>query len=127
MALDNTAAKIQHPCPVGFGGSPLTEEVAMARKPTGAEKGSSWQQARRRPPAEALDAPALRIRYVAVMVGNRSFDQMHGYLSLEAEREDIDGPTVGMAERYRGRRSPLHHLQRTTLTGPDDPCRRKAA
>ena len=40
---------------------------------------------------------------VVVMLENRSFDHMLGYLSLTGGRPDIDGLRPGLANQYQGR------------------------
>ncbi len=52
---------------------------------------------------------------VVVMLENRSFDHMLGYLSLTGRRPDIDGLCSGFANEYRGRTYPVHHLGTTAL------------
>ncbi|MBV9415939.1 MAG: hypothetical protein JO363_13240, partial [Solirubrobacterales bacterium] len=60
-----------------------------------------------------------RIEHIVVlMLENRSFDHMLGYLSLEAGRDDVDGLQPGMANEHEGRRYPIHHLAATYL--PDE-------
>jgi len=56
---------------------------------------------------------------VVLMLENRSFDHMLGYLSLEGGRDDIDGLREEFANDYDGRRYPVHHLGTTAI--PDDP------
>ncbi|HSS91944.1 MAG TPA: alkaline phosphatase family protein [Streptosporangiaceae bacterium] len=52
---------------------------------------------------------------VVVMLENRSFDHMLGYLSLTGRRPDIDGLRPGLANQYQGRTYPAHHLAATAL------------
>ncbi len=59
---------------------------------------------------------------VVLMLENRSFDHMLGYLSLELGRTDIDGLRPEKANRYRGHDYPVHHLDRRTLTKAEDPA-----
>ena len=60
-----------------------------------------------------------RIEHVVVlMLENRSFDHMLGYLSLEGGRDDVDGLRSGMANEHGGRRFPIHHLAATYF--PDE-------
>ena len=59
---------------------------------------------------------------VVLMLENRSFDHMLGYLSLEGGRTDIDGLQKGMSNRYGGREYKVHHLRRRALTKNDDPA-----
>src|SRR5436190_22274359 len=58
---------------------------------------------------------------VVLMLENRSFDHMLGYLSLEGGRDDIDGLRAGMANDYGGRSYPIHHLGRTAFEAVEDP------
>ena len=59
---------------------------------------------------------------VVVMLENRSFDHMLGYLTLEAGRTDVDGLKASMANIYKGSTYKVRHLKRTALTKPEDPC-----
>lgn len=60
-----------------------------------------------------------RIEHIVVlMLENRSFDHMLGYLSLEGGRDDVDGLQPGMANEHAGRRYPIHHLPATYF--PDE-------
>ena len=97
---------------------------------------------RRRPPRKRAPAKAARPRttYVAaaaddtaanlkkiehvvvLMLENRSFDHMLGYLSLEGGRSEIDGLKAGMSNKHKGNTYRIRHLQRTALTKPEDPC-----
>jgi phospholipase C len=43
---------------------------------------------------------------VVLMLENRSFDHMLGYLSLEGARDDIDGMRAEFANEHDGRRYP---------------------
>jgi phospholipase C len=52
---------------------------------------------------------------VVMMLENRSFDHMLGYLSLTGGRPDIDGLRPGFANEYQGRTYPVHHLDTTAL------------
>ena len=52
---------------------------------------------------------------VVMMLENRSFDHMLGYLSLTGRRPDIDGLRSGFANEYQGRTYPVHHLGTTAL------------
>ena len=52
---------------------------------------------------------------VVLMLENRSFDHMLGYLSLTGRRPDIDGLRPGLANEYQGRSYPVHHLDATAL------------
>ena len=56
---------------------------------------------------------------VVLMLENRSFDHMLGYLSLEGGRADIDGLREEFANDHDGRRYLVHHLPTTAI--PDDP------
>ena len=52
---------------------------------------------------------------VVLMMENRSFDHMLGYLSLTGGRADIDGLRPGLANEYQGRSYPAHHLTTTRV------------
>jgi phospholipase C len=56
---------------------------------------------------------------VVLMLENRSFDHMLGYLSLEGARSDVDGLRAEFANEHAGVRYPVHHLDTTTII--DDP------
>jgi phospholipase C len=56
---------------------------------------------------------------VVLMLENRSFDHMLGYLSLEGGRDDIDGLREEFANDHEGRGYPVRHLETTAI--PDDP------
>jgi phospholipase C len=52
---------------------------------------------------------------VVLMLENRSFDHMLGYLSLTGGRTDIDGLRPGFANEYQGRTYLAHHLTTTAV------------
>ena len=56
---------------------------------------------------------------VILMLENRSFDHMLGYLSLEGGRGDVDGLPAEFANEHDGRSYPIHHLESTAIA--DDP------
>jgi phospholipase C len=56
---------------------------------------------------------------VVLMLENRSFDHMLGYLSLEGGRGDVDGLREEFANDNDGCRYPVRHLETTAI--PDDP------
>ena len=57
---------------------------------------------------------------VVLMLENRSFDHMLGYLSLEGGRGDVDGLRADLANEYQGRRYPVHHLGTTVVAEDPD-------
>jgi phospholipase C len=59
---------------------------------------------------------------VVVVMENRSFDHMLGYLKLEGGRDDIDGLADGMSNTHAGKTYPVHHLDKTALEEGQDPC-----
>jgi phospholipase C len=83
-------------------------------------------RARRTPAAAAADPTLANLRkidhIVVLMLENRSFDHMLGYLPLEAGRTDVDGLKASMSNVYRGKTYKVRHLQRTALTKDEDPC-----
>ncbi|MDO8035956.1 hypothetical protein O3297_21265 [Janthinobacterium sp. SUN128] len=58
---------------------------------------------------------------VVLMMENRSFDHMLGYLSLEGGRADIDGLQASHANVHAGVTYPVHHLRRTAFGPQQDP------
>jgi phospholipase C len=56
---------------------------------------------------------------VVLMLENRSFDHMLGYLSLEGARSDVDGLRGEFANEHNGRSYPIYHLDSTAIA--DDP------
>jgi phospholipase C len=65
---------------------------------------------------EAYVANLAKVDHVVVlMLENRSFDHMLGYLSLTGGRTDIDGLRPGFANEYQGRTYPAHHLTTTAV------------
>jgi|SRR5579875_868895 len=55
-----------------------------------------------------------RIEHIVVlMLENRSFDHMLGYLSLEGGRSDVDGLRPAMANEVSGTQYPVHNLPMT--------------
>ena len=59
---------------------------------------------------------------VVLMLENRSFDHMLGYLSLEGGRGDIDGLRAEFSNEYNGRAYPVHHLATTAIADDPDHC-----
>src|SRR5436190_1353810 len=77
---------------------------------------------------EALD----RVEHIVVlMMENRSYDHMLGYLTLSGRRPELDGLAAGMANVYRDRSGkfpqfdglsfPIHELTDTRMTKAQDP------
>lgn len=58
---------------------------------------------------------------VVLMLENRSFDHMLGYLSLEGGRPEIDGLKAGQTNKQGGKSYPIHHLARTAFAPQEDP------
>ena len=59
---------------------------------------------------------------VVLLMENRSFDHMLGYLKLEGGRDDVDGLTSDLANSYRGKTYKVHQLDRTVFNKDQDPC-----
>jgi phospholipase C len=62
-----------------------------------------------------MSVKAGQAHVVVLMLENRSFDHMLGYLSLTGGRPEIDGLRPGLANQYQGRTYPVHHLAATAL------------
>ena len=76
--------------------------------------------------SEQADDNLAKVDHVVVMMlENRSFDHMLGYLSLTGGRPDIDGLRPGFANSYQGRSYPVHHLK--TMAVELDPDHSSAA
>lgn len=70
-----------------------------------------------------MNANLQKIDHIVVlMMENRSFDHMLGFLKLELGRDDIDGPDLKMNNSYRGDTYHVHPAQGTTLVKAQDPC-----
>jgi phospholipase C len=59
---------------------------------------------------------------VILMMENRSFDHMLGYLSLEGNRSDIDGLAAGMLNTHNNIPYPVHRLSQPRFPSNEDPC-----
>ncbi|MFL6209643.1 MAG: alkaline phosphatase family protein [Pyrinomonadaceae bacterium] len=59
---------------------------------------------------------------VVLMLENRSFDHMLGYLTLENGRTDVDGLTAGMANSLGNQSFPVHQLTKPAFNQGQDPC-----
>jgi phospholipase C len=59
---------------------------------------------------------------VVLMLENRSFDHMLGYLSLEGSRGDIDGLRADFSNSHDGRAYPVQHLDTTAIADDPDHC-----
>lgn len=59
---------------------------------------------------------------VVLMLENRSFDQMLGYLTLEGGRNDIDGLQAHFSNPHNGRAYPVHPLDTTAIADDPDHC-----
>ncbi len=63
-----------------------------------------------------------KIKHIVVlMMENRSFDQMLGYLSLEGGRTDIDGLQASFSNVHKGTAYKIHHLDKTSFGKNHDP------
>jgi len=71
----------------------------------------------------AADENLKKIDHIVVlMMENRSFDHMLGFLTLEQGRTDIDGPDLSMKNEYRGDTYHVHPASGTKLVKAQDPC-----
>jgi len=61
-------------------------------------------------------------KIVVLMMENRSFDHMLGYLKLEGNRDDVEGLTPGLSNSDGQKDYPIHHLDQTALKSSQDPC-----
>jgi phospholipase C len=58
---------------------------------------------------------------VVLMMENRSFDHMLGFLTVEEERTDVDGPTLDLFNAYNGVQYKVHPARSTQLIKAQDP------
>ena len=59
---------------------------------------------------------------MVLMLENRSFDHMLGYLSLEGGRGDIDGLQAQFSNQHNGRAYPIYHLDTAAIADDPDHC-----
>jgi len=59
---------------------------------------------------------------VVLMMENRSFDHMLGFLSIDEGRSDIDGVTAGLSNKANGHSYDVHKATGTKLVKAQDPC-----
>jgi phospholipase C len=59
---------------------------------------------------------------VVLMMENRSFDHMLGFLTIDSGRRDVDGIEPGMANEHEGQSYPVHKATSTKLSKARDPC-----
>jgi phospholipase C len=52
---------------------------------------------------------------VVLMMENRSFDHMLGYLKLEGANPDVNGLEAGMSNTHEHNSYPVHHLPKTVF------------
>ena len=77
---------------------------------------------------QPLDSLEKVEHIVVLMLENRSFDHMLGYLSLERGREDVDGLKPEMSNNARGTSYAVKHLDATHIPNPHwDPDHSAAA
>jgi phospholipase C len=73
--------------------------------------------------ADATQDNLAKIEHIVVLVmENRSFDHMLGYLTLENGRTDVDGLTSSMSNSYQGKPYPARPLTKTAFGQKQDPC-----
>jgi phospholipase C len=80
-------------------------------------KGEEWTEM-----SQADDNLQKIDHIVVLMMENRSFDHMLGFLKIELGRDDVDGLTEGMSNRYDGQTYPVHPAEGTKLVKAQDPC-----
>jgi phospholipase C len=70
-----------------------------------------------------VDDNLLKIDHIVVlMMENRSFDHMLGFLTIDQGRDDIEGPRLEMKNEYRGETYRVHAARSTKLVQQQDPC-----
>jgi phospholipase C len=61
-------------------------------------------------------------KIVVLIMENRSFDHLLGYLKLEENRNDVEGLTPGLSNSDGQKTYSVHHLDHTALQPNQDPC-----
>jgi phospholipase C len=65
----------------------------------------------------------LKVDHIVVlMLENRSFDHMLGFLSIDEGRTDLEGPTTALENKAGGKTFPFHAAKSTKLVKAQDPC-----
>ena len=59
---------------------------------------------------------------VVLMLENRSFDHMLGFLTADGGRTDVEGVSAGLENAVDGKSYPVHRARMTTLIKKQDPC-----
>jgi phospholipase C len=59
---------------------------------------------------------------VVLMLENRSFDHMLGFLTAELGRTDVEGSQAGLENQVGGKAYPVHAAKMTKLVKAQDPC-----
>ena len=74
-------------------------------------------------PADGALENLLKIDHIVVlMLENRSFDHMLGFLTAELGRTDVEGSQPGLENRVGGKAYPVHAAKMTKLVKAQDPC-----
>jgi phospholipase C len=106
-------------------GAKKSKTKKSRKKKPAAKPQSKSAPGRRRSPAPTLTAaavdPALdnlqKIdKIVVLLMENRSFDHMLGYLRLEGNRNDVEGLTPGLSNSDGQKSYSIHHLDHTLST-----------
>jgi phospholipase C len=74
------------------------------------------------PPEEAEQNLQKFDHLVVLMMENRSFDHMLGYLTIDGGRDEVDGVRPGMKNEHEGKAYPVHPATSTRLIKAQDPC-----
>jgi phospholipase C len=74
------------------------------------------------PDDEALHNLQKVDHIVVLMLENRSFDHMLGFLTADLGRQDIEGPTTELENSVGGKSYPVHAAKSTQLVKAQDPC-----
>lgn len=102
-----------------------TTRVKNTRKKTGSTLVTPAAEVRRPSRGAARGSNRDKIEHIVVlMMENRSFDHILGYLSLEG-RTDVNGLKTGMSNTFKGKTYPINHLKTGPMPGDlchDGPC-----
>src|SRR5919197_3466821 len=74
------------------------------------------------PPEQADENLQKFDHLVVLMMENRSFDHMLGYLTIDRGRDNVDGLRREMSNDHNGKPFPVHKAKSTRLVKSQDPC-----
>ncbi len=124
-AVPKITSKRGSTTPVGKSPTAVTKKKAVPKNPKASAKSAratTESTAAAVALANTADLNLNKIDHIVVlMMENRSFDHMLGYLKLDHGHAS-DGLTPTMSNPFQGQAIPIHHLNSPTLKAGQDPC-----